>query len=320
MCLPPPPSAVGVNDSVAFQMVHQDEGLPALGAAVGPLAAVGALVDPQAALLREPLPALPAAEWLLARVRPVVYAEVGRALEALPAHGAPERPLPLVALLVQLELVQAAERLPALQADVAPRRRGERLVGVVVAARRERAVGVGHDRALSGCGVPLGVLVRRPQVRRVPLRVRLLLLPVRLRERARSSGLKPGRLRDVLLVLGAVDPVARPLRGRLAAVGNHSSLRVLRERAGVLLHHTGEVGKPSVNVVSLDYGRPELILSFVDGKVRGELILLPGAVLTSVLTESRKLLLLLRLHSEVKAADLSCVMTRVVQVTEIGRF
>lgn len=71
------PSAVCVNDSVPLQMVHQDEGFPAQRAAVGPLPAVRALVDPQAALLREPLPALPAAVRLLARVRPVVYAEVG---------------------------------------------------------------------------------------------------------------------------------------------------------------------------------------------------------------------------------------------------
>lgn len=71
------PSAVRVDDSVSLQMMHQDEGFPAQRAAVGPLPAVRALVDPQTALLRKPLPALSAAVRLLARVCPVVYAEVG---------------------------------------------------------------------------------------------------------------------------------------------------------------------------------------------------------------------------------------------------
>lgn len=111
-------SAVGVNDAVPLQVVHQDEGLAAQRAAVRPLAAVRALVHSQAALLREPLAALAAAVRPLARVRAVVYAEVGRALEVLAAHGAPEGPLPAVALLVQLELVQAAKLLAALRAHV----------------------------------------------------------------------------------------------------------------------------------------------------------------------------------------------------------
>lgn len=111
-------SAVGVNDAVPFQVVHQDEGLATQRAAVRPLAAVRALVHPQAALLREPLAALATAVRSLARVRAVVYAEVGRALEVLAAHGAPEGPLPPVALLVQLELVQAAKLLAALWAHV----------------------------------------------------------------------------------------------------------------------------------------------------------------------------------------------------------
>lgn len=146
---------------MAFQVVHQDEGFPALRAAVGPLPAVGSLVDPQAALLREPLPALPATVRLLARVRPVVYAEVGRALEALPAHRAPERSLSLVALLVQLELVQAAERLSALRANVASRGAGKRFVwGVsVVATLRESVVRVRYDWRVSSRGVPLRVFL-----------------------------------------------------------------------------------------------------------------------------------------------------------------
>lgn len=114
-------------------MVHQDEGFPALGTAVGPLPAVCALVHPQAALLREPLPALSTSVRLLTRVGPVVYAEMGRTLEAFPAHRAPERPLSLVALLVQLELVEAGERLSTLRANVASRCTGERFVWVVAA-------------------------------------------------------------------------------------------------------------------------------------------------------------------------------------------
>lgn len=120
LCYSAAASAVRVNDPVPLQMVHQDEGFAAQRAAVRPLPAVCALVDPQAALLREPLPALSATVRLLPRVRPVVDAEVGRALEVLAAHRAPEGPLSLVALVVQLELVQTAERLPALRADIAP--------------------------------------------------------------------------------------------------------------------------------------------------------------------------------------------------------
>lgn len=113
-------SAVCVNDPVPLQMVHQDEGFPTQRAAVRPLPAVCALVDPQAALLREPLPTLSTTVRLLSRVRPMVYAEVGRTLEVLATHRAPESPFSLVALVVQLELVQTAKCLPTLGADVAP--------------------------------------------------------------------------------------------------------------------------------------------------------------------------------------------------------
>lgn len=207
-------SAVRVDDSVSLQVVHQDEGFAALRAAVGPLAAVRALVHPQAALLREPLPALPAAERLLARVRPVVDAEVGRALEALPAHRAPERPLPLVALLVQLELVQTAERLATLRADEAPRHAGERFVGGVMVIAAWRVV-----RSIPSC------LSVRALVRLVSLRVALFLLPVRLRQDALRSGLKARRLRTILLILATVDPVTRPLRRRLLATRRLASSR-----------------------------------------------------------------------------------------------
>lgn len=115
---------------MSLQMVHQDEGFPALRAAVRSLPAVRALVDPQAALLREPLPTLSAAVRLLPRVRPVVYAEVGQTLKALAAHRAPEGSLPLVALLVQPELMQAAEGLPALGAAVAPSHGRQGFMGV----------------------------------------------------------------------------------------------------------------------------------------------------------------------------------------------
>lgn len=145
-------------------MVHQDEGFPALGAAVGSFPAVCALVDPQAALLREPLPALSATVRLLARVGPVVYAEMGRTLETLPTHRAPERPLSLVALLVQLELVEAGERLSALRANIAPRRAGERFVGGVrvVAALCESVVRVRYHLSIRGRNFPLGVIIWLP--------------------------------------------------------------------------------------------------------------------------------------------------------------
>lgn len=95
---------------------------------------------------------------------------------------------------------------------------------------------------------------------------------------------------------------------------------MLWEGVGVLVHHAGKVWELGVNVVTFDYGRPELILSFVHGKVSSELSLLPRAVLAPVLAQARSVLLLLRLNSEVKAADVSCVLTRVVQVTKLGRF
>lgn len=270
-CLFQDASAVRVDDPVALQVVHEDEGLPAQRAAVGPLAAVRPLVHPQAALLREPLAALAAAVRLLARVRPVVNAEVRRALEALPAHGAPEGPLPLVALLVQLELVQAAERLAAVRAGVAAGRAGGGPVGVEAAGR-------------PGCGVPL--------------RVDLLLRAVR-----RRPGLKAGRLRAVAVV----DPVARPLGGRLRGAGRLGGagrgvrVGVVRKGVGILLHHAGEVGEAGVDVAAFDDGRPQLVLSFVHGEVGGELRLLPGAVQAATPAERRSVLLLLRLHGELMA-------------------
>lgn len=121
-------SAVCVNDPVPLQMVHQDEGFSTQCAAIRPLPAVCALVDPQAALLREPLPTLSTTVWLLARVRPVVDAEVGRTLEVFATHRAPESPLSLVALVVQLELVKTAKCLPALRADIAPCHSRQRFV------------------------------------------------------------------------------------------------------------------------------------------------------------------------------------------------
>lgn len=312
-------SAVRVDDSVPLQVVHEDEGFPAQRAAVGPLAAVGALVDPQAALLREPLSALSAAVRLLARVRPVVYAEVGRTLEVLAAHRAPERPLSLVALLVQLELVQTAERLAALRANVAPRHAGESFVGGLR--------GESGDRPVSGCRLPLGVFVRLPQicdVRGVSLRVHLLLLPVLLW--LSTLRLETGRLRNILLILAVVDPVARPVRGqlldasRLGRVRNRVSVRMVRECVGILLYHARKVRKASIDVITFNYRRPQLILAFVHGKVGSKLRLLPCAVLASALTESGSVLLLLRLDRKLKATDVSCKMTRAVQVAELRGF
>lgn len=212
-------------------MVHQDECLPAQRAAVGPLPAVRALVDPQAALLGEPLPALSAAVRPLARVRPVVYAEVGRALEVLPAHRAPKRPLPLVALLVQLELMQAAERLSALRANVGPRRARGGLVWAVSgeAALRESVMRRHHHLSLAVCVPRLRELVWLPRVRnmrRVSLRVQAILLHVLLQLGA--LGLKTGRLWRVLLTLAVIHPVARPLRGQLLHTRRLSSVRSIR--------------------------------------------------------------------------------------------
>lgn len=63
-----------------------------------------------------------------------------------------------------------------------------------------------------------------------------------------------------------------------------------------------------------------MILSFVHGKVCGQLSLLPRTVLTSTLTESRSVVLLLHLDSELKAADVSRELSRAVQVAELGGF
>lgn len=89
------------------------------------------------------------------------------------------------------------------------------------------------------------------------------------------------------------------------------------ECAGVLLYHTRKVRKTSIDVVTFNYGGPQLILSFIYGKVSSELSLLPGAVLASTLTESRPVLILLCFDSELKAADVSRKLTRGVQVTKI---
>lgn len=129
--------AVRVNDLVPLQVMHEDERLAALSAAVGPLPAVRPLVHPETALLREALPADRAAVRFLARVRAVVDPQVRRTLEALPADGAPERPLLPVVLLVELELVQAPESLAADHADVAARRWHRR----PLALRREASCG-----------------------------------------------------------------------------------------------------------------------------------------------------------------------------------
>lgn len=89
------------------------------------------------------------------------------------------------------------------------------------------------------------------------------------------------------------------------------------ECVGILFYHTGEVRKTSINVITFNYGGPQLILSFIYGKVSSELSLLPSTVLASTLTESRPVLLLLCLDSELKATDVSCKLTRVVQVTKL---
>lgn len=221
-------SAVGVNNAVPLQVVHQDEGLAAQRAAVRPLAAVRALVHPQAALLREPLAALAAAIRPLARVRAVVYAEVGRALEVLAAHAAPEGPLPAVALLVQLELVQAAELLAALRAHVGG------------------AGGAWQGRL--GLGVWEGSVPGLPPLRRLPcvppLRIQLLLMLV------------PLQVSAMRLELTAVAAVTLLLPLLRAASLARAALRVRGEGVGILVHHAGEVGEPSIDVVAVDQRRP----------------------------------------------------------------
>lgn len=92
---------------------------------------------------------------------------------------------------------------------------------------------------------------------------------------------------------------------------------MIRKCVGVLLYYTRKVRKTSINLITFNYRRPELILSFIHGEVSSELSVLPCAVLTSVLTEPGSVLLLLCLDSELKAADVSCMLTRVVQVAEI---
>lgn len=316
-------SVVRVDDSVPFQMVHQDEGFPALRAAVRPFPAMSTLVDPQAALLREPLPTLSTPERLLARVCPVVYAEVGRTLKAFPTHRAPERSLSLVALLVQLELVQAAERLSTLRANIASCHTRERSVRVV-ATWCETVVRVGYHWFITICRVPLRTFIwlsHLSNMWEVRLWMNLFLVPVLLCLNTLRSGLKTGRLRDILLILTVVDPVTWPLRGwlqdtsRLTSVGNQMCNWMVRERVGILLHHTRKVRKTRINVVAFNYRWPELILPFIHGIVSSKLVLLPCNVLASTVTEPRSVLLLLRLNSELKTTHVSCMMTWVIRAT-----
>lgn len=95
---------------------------------------------------------------------------------------------------------------------------------------------------------------------------------------------------------------------------------MIRECVIVLLYHAGKVRKTSFNVITFNYGRPQLILSLIHGKVSGELSLLPCAVLASFLTESGSLLLFLRLDRELKAAHVSRQLTGAVQVAELRDF
>ena len=331
-------SAVGVDDPVPLQVVQQDEGLAALRAAVGPLAAVRALVHAQAALLREALAALAAAVRLLARVRAVVDVEVRRALEALAAHAAPEGPPPLVALLVQLELVQAGEGLAAQRADVAPRRprhrrpparrRAHPVVvpgggggagGAVVVVVVVVVEAVGREgRTVGGGGVPFRVFVGRLGLPGVSWGERGVVVGSVLR-RAVCVGGAPGRLeggglgrRHVLLVPTAVGGFAGGLGGRrgdactglAVAAGEGVRVRLVGERVGVLLHDAGEIQEAGVDVVSLDDGRPQLVLSVVQREVTGELILFAGAVLASVPTRRRVTLLLLHFDGQLQVVCL----------------
>lgn len=325
------PSTVCVNNSVPLQVVHHDEGFPAQRAAVRPLPTVRSLMDPQTALLREPLPTLSAAKRFLACVSAVMNAEVGRALEVLAADGAPERPLSLVALLMELELVQAAEWLPALGADVASWHAGERSVWSVMgeAAWRESVLWRSCSRSIPRRSLPLWVFIQLPQmcsIRRVSLWVNLFLLPVLLQQSTLRSGLETRHLRNVFLILTVIDPITRPLRGQLldsswlAGVWTHMSIRMVWKCLGIFLYHTGKVRKTCVYVLTFNYGGPELILPLIYGEVSTELTLLSSAVLTSIPTESWLILLLFRLDSELKAADVSWKLTRVIQLTKLWSF
>lgn len=93
---------------------------------------------------------------------------------------------------------------------------------------------------------------------------------------------------------------------------------MVRECVGILLYHTGKVREAGIDVIPFDYGRPELILSIVHGKVGSKLSVLPRTVLASILAESGSVLLLLCLDGELRAADVSRMLTRVIQVTELG--
>lgn len=90
------------------------------------------------------------------------------------------------------------------------------------------------------------------------------------------------------------------------------------KRVGILLNYTRKVWKPRVYVIPLNYGRPQLVLPFIHGKVCSVLRVLPSTVLASALAESRLALLLFCLYSELKAADVSAVVVRVPEVQGFG--
>lgn len=92
------------------------------------------------------------------------------------------------------------------------------------------------------------------------------------------------------------------------------------ECVGVLLYYTREVRETSVNVITFNYGRPELILPFVHGEVSSDLSLLPHVVLASILSERQSVLLLLCLDGELKTTDVDSLLTRVIRLTEVRRF
>lgn len=133
------------------------------------------------------------------------------------------------------------------------------------------------------------------------------------------SGLKGRQLR-VLRIRAAVNPVARLDARRLVGVGRRArSVRVLREGAGILFDHAGEVREPRVNVVTFDNGRPELVLSLVHGILGSDLRLLPRAVPTAVPPEGQAVLLLLRLHREPKSTGGRWVWAGVEGVAKLRR-
>ena len=98
-----------VQGLVPHHIPQEGEALPALRAAVGPLARVHGLVHLQAARLREALPAHAAAKGPLPRVDAHVALDVAGLGEVFPAHAAAERLLrrrrvePLSVELLQVE-------------------------------------------------------------------------------------------------------------------------------------------------------------------------------------------------------------------------